>query len=186
MCVLGFHMEPQTTLWQVADSSQQNGKFKVLLNKAKKELFRRRMETFQHDMHLVWTDIIPLVRTRWESSFCDVQANKRAIAQRGWGPYNRALLLHPVIRASMTLQMIENEKMSEIFPNRRLFHLHDIRLKHEGKKQVSIVANAEKGSTDDAAINLNGGPTSRRVTDAIVSEKDLQMARERIQKKKKG
>ena len=73
-----------TALWQVADSSQQNGKFKMLLNKAKRELFRTRMETFQQDMHLVCTDIIPLVRTSWESSFCDVKVNRRAMAQRGW------------------------------------------------------------------------------------------------------
>ena len=46
------------------------------------------------------------------------------------------------------------------------------------------MANAEKGNTDDAAINLNEGPTPRRVTDTIVSENNLQMARERIQKRK--
>ena len=41
-----------TALWQVADSSQQNGKYKMLMNEIKKELFRQRLRVFQSDMHL--------------------------------------------------------------------------------------------------------------------------------------
>ena len=59
---------------------------------------------------LLCTDIVNLVHKYWHSSICDVKANQRAIAERGWGAFNRNLLLHPIIRASMTETMINNEK----------------------------------------------------------------------------
>ena len=49
-------------LWQVADSAQQNGKFKMELVKAKRELYDQWMNACQHDIHLLRTDIVPLVR----------------------------------------------------------------------------------------------------------------------------
>ena len=142
-----------TALWQVADSSQQNGKFKMLLNKNKRELFNKRMEIFQQDMHSMRTDIVPLVRKCWESSFGDVSANRRAIAERGWGPYNRALLLHPVIRASMTTSMIEEEKNSPIFPHKHCKHLSKVQFQDEGNGQVSVT-NAAANDNGLSQINL--------------------------------
>ena len=50
-----------TALWQVADSSQQHGLFKMLLNKAKRNLFQRRMNSCLQDLHIVKSDIVPLV-----------------------------------------------------------------------------------------------------------------------------
>ena len=99
-----------TALWQVADSSQQHGQFKMLLNKAKRRMFEHRMASCLQDMHLVKSDIVPLVRECWLPAFGNIESNQRAIAERGWGPFNRNLLLHPVIRASITEEMIENEK----------------------------------------------------------------------------
>ena len=171
-----------TALWQVADSPQQNGKFKILLKKAKRELFIKRMDSCQQDMHLVRTDIIPLVHKCWSASFGDVDANKRAIAERGWGPYNRNLLLHPVIRASMTELMIKNEKEMCIFPQKRLNHLLDIEYRDQGNGMISIV---QASNVDqDRKINMEGGATSRRVANTIMSDLDRQRARERNQKLK--
>ena len=99
-----------TALWQVADSTQQNGRFKMLLNKKKRELFRSRIDSCQQDMYLGRTDIIPLINECWHQAYGDKNSNRRAIAERGWYPYNRNLLLHPIIRASMTESMIDDEK----------------------------------------------------------------------------
>ena len=107
-CMLGVPYG--TALLQVADSSQQNGKFKMLLSLSKRELFQEQINSCQADMHLLRTDIIPLVCNCWGPAFCDIEANRRAIAERGWGPYNHNLLLHPVIRANMTESMVEDEK----------------------------------------------------------------------------
>lgn len=43
------------------------------------------------------TDVIPLVRRAWMNSFARVESNRYAIASRGWGPCNYALLEHPDI-----------------------------------------------------------------------------------------
>ena len=105
-----------TALWQVADSTQQNGQFKMLLNKKKRELFRQRIDSCQQDMYLGRIDIIPLINECWHAAYGDVCSNRRAIAERGWYPYNCNLLLHPIIRASMTESMIDDEK-NEDFPS---------------------------------------------------------------------
>ena len=81
-----------THLWQVADSSEQNGCFKMALMKLKRQISETR-----NDMKFYPTDIILLVRKAWDLSFGRIEANKRAICARGWNPLNRALFLHPKI-----------------------------------------------------------------------------------------
>ena len=172
-----------TALWQVADSSQQNGKFKMELVKAKRELYEERMNACQHDMHLQRTDIVPLVRRCWGPSFGDSAAARRAIAQRGWRPYNQNLLLNPIIRASMTETMIENERNMTSFPHKRFGHLLGIQYRVDGKNKVRIV-NDFQDNDEYSKINLQGGATSRNVTCCIVSDYDRQIARERSQQMK--
>ena len=170
-----------TAIWQVADSSQQNGKFKMLFSRAKRELFRSRIETCQQSMHLVQTDIVPLVNQCWDSSFGDIQANRRAISEKGWGPFNCNLLLHSNIRASMTESQIEDEKNKSLFPHNRLSHLHSICYREDSKGKVKLISSND---SELGNINLNGGTMSKSVTDTIVSDRDLQAARQRILLKK--
>lgn len=172
-----------TALWQVADSSQQNGHFKMLLNMAKRKLFRKRMDSCLQDMHLVKTDIVPLVRECFMTAFGNVESNRRVISDRGWAPYNRNLLLHPVIRATITEGMIEDEKKNFLFPHKRLSHLHNYHYKVQNNGHVSI-KHAREDEIDYQKINLNGGATSKNVTSIIVSDYDRQRARERSQKLK--
>ena len=54
------------------------------------------------DIGIVPTDIIPMIKYAWNHSFAKVRTNQRAIALRGWNPYNRILLLHKDIRVTMT------------------------------------------------------------------------------------
>ena len=44
-----------------------------------------------------------------EKSFGRTNKNKKAIVERGWNPYNRATLLLPEIRATMTTEEMEGE-----------------------------------------------------------------------------
>ncbi len=48
------------------------------------------------------TDIIPYVNYAWEQSFARVETNRRAIADRGWGPLNYNLLINDDVKATMT------------------------------------------------------------------------------------
>jgi hypothetical protein len=101
-----------TSYWQVGDSSEQNGHFKVLLGEAKKELVSYKM---QHGMPIGLTceDVIPLINSAWPQSFGNKTTNSKAIADRGWNPLNRALLLHPEIEKERVENSVENEGTEE-------------------------------------------------------------------------
>jgi hypothetical protein len=81
-----------THLWQVGDSSEQNGSFKMALYRAKKEYLTYRDID---DQKFVVTDIIPLINTAWAKSFAKVDSSRKAILRRGWNPLNYVLLDHP-------------------------------------------------------------------------------------------
>ena len=52
--------------------------------------------------NLLPTDIIPCINYAWDRSFAQVELNKKAIADRGWGPLNYNLLCHHDLKATMT------------------------------------------------------------------------------------
>jgi hypothetical protein len=110
-----------TSYWQVGDSSEQNGHFKMLLGNAKKDLVSFKI---QHNipLNLTGEDIIPLVNIAWRRSFANVGTNKKAIATRGWNPLNRNLLLHKEIQSGRNSCEItqsinqNNQQLDDTFP----------------------------------------------------------------------
>ena len=91
-----------TSLWQVGDSSEQNGAYKQKINKEKHTILDGRVDRCLGHMELVPTDIIPMVNKAWPVSFgCEI-TNKKAICDRGWYPYNRNLLNNEDLRMKMT------------------------------------------------------------------------------------
>ena len=97
-----------TALWQVGDSSEQNGAYMMALSVIKAMIIERKQERMMPltiDAH----EIIIMVNYAWELSFARCAKNKKAIADRGWSPLNRAILLNPTIRATMTTQQGEEE-----------------------------------------------------------------------------
>jgi hypothetical protein len=90
-----------TSYWQVGDSTEQNGCFKMALTKAKQSLV-----TEKNDAGLPFeinkTDVVKLVKEAWNASFAKVESNKKAVLEQGWGPkaLNYNVLLHPEIAAS--------------------------------------------------------------------------------------
>ena len=171
-----------TALWQVADSSQQNGMFKMSLTEKKKDLFDNRMNTFQQKLHLLRTDIIPLVNYAFKGAFCNVGSNLKAISERGWSPYNRMLLLDPLIRANMTEDMMDWERRSGFFSRKQLKTLHNVEMcVSNGTISIRNITHSNLRNTN---LNFNGGPTAQYVSNTIMSSVDRQNARERNQKLK--
>ena len=165
-----------TSLWQVGDSSQQNGHFKILLSKKKREIFEERMKTFCPHLHLMRTDIMVVVRETWPIAFGDVEKNKRAIAERGWVPLSKSLLLHPTIMNTMTETMINNELERQIFPQVYLTQLKD-RQYSERNGDVKFGVNVIHGN--ERKLNFNGGAMASHVANSIMAEYDREEARER-------
>ena len=172
-----------TALWQVADSSQQNGKYKMLLNEKKKELFTYRLSIFQSDLSSMQTDIIPIVNWCWPCAFADVQNNIKAICERGWNPLSRALLFDNTIRATITQDMLKWESECGLFSDVQLKkYQRDLFYSDDGNGMISV--KSHKGLSN-AKHNINlDGLTAQYVTNTIISETDRQIARQRIQKLK--
>ena len=108
-----------TAYWQVGDSSEQNGTFKMRLAEEKNKLFQHRIKTCQQDLQLLRTDIVPLVNKCFGDAFCNKINNQNAIADRGWYPYNRNLLLNNTIRGTMTQKMLADEQIYGLYPSIR-------------------------------------------------------------------
>lgn len=81
----------------------------MLVTKKKRIIFEKRMKTFQQQHHLIYET--------WSHAFSNIDSNKRAIADRGWFPLSKALLLHPLIMSSMTEIMIREENERKILPS---------------------------------------------------------------------
>jgi hypothetical protein len=188
-----------TSLWQVGDSTEQNGNFKVRLNQKKELLLGRRLDTMMK-VELVSTDIIPLVNYAWSRSFAVVESNKKAIWERGWFPLNRNLLLHPSLRETMT----EGDIQAEI--DEGLHPMHDGTLENTPPTQSAAASSQnqirtpnmrisrrdastnEASSSTSAHIDLNFGQgLSQYYIKQVIKKADLDAARESIQDdKKKG
>jgi hypothetical protein len=80
-----------TDQWQFGDATEMNGCFKMALTKAKEELTRHNVDSFQK-VAFTTTDVVPLLNKAWASSFADPSKGRKALADRGWNPLNRALL----------------------------------------------------------------------------------------------
>ena len=136
------------------------------------------------DLCLVRTDIIPIINKCWPPAFSDVENNKKAICKKGWNPYNRNLLLHPVIRATMTEDMLAKETSWNIFPFKRMPNLQLVEYVECGGKGNISVRSRVIDEASNLKLNFNGGVTTKFVSSAIMSDVDRQLARERNQKKR--
>jgi hypothetical protein len=86
-----------TSYWQVGDSTEQNGSYKMAITKAKTELVLKKQRCCWENARVETYEIVVVVNAAWEKSFARVEQNKKAIAARGWHPLTRNLLDHPEI-----------------------------------------------------------------------------------------
>ena len=165
-----------TAYWQVGDSKEQNGSFNMAMTDAKRKLLNlKRKHCLKETIDK--TDLMLLINIAWNKSFARIDKNRKAIADRGWGPYNRNILTLSHIRATMT----NDERKDDAFFN------YEVVL--SSSLSVSTITNDSSicnnnissksrynGSSD---INLNIG-IAASVTDTIVQHEDRLIARERI------
>ena len=89
-----------TSYWQVGDSSEQNGSYKMALTKSKRELVIKKQRSCFKNPRVEPYEIVMIVHEAWKKSFGRVEFNREAIAARGWYPLTRNLLDHPEIAAT--------------------------------------------------------------------------------------
>jgi hypothetical protein len=88
-----------THYWQVGDSSEQNGAYKINCRERINQLIRYKQE---HGMPLrIGRDeVLPIVVYAWDRSFAIEANNRKAFIERGWLWLNRVLLHDPMILAT--------------------------------------------------------------------------------------
>jgi hypothetical protein len=96
-----------THLWQVADSSELNGSYKIDLTETRKKFLQAKPPG---QKQFGMTDIIPLVRHAWEQSFGRADIAKKAVSNRGWGPLNYSLLDSPDLICDDRQNIGENKR----------------------------------------------------------------------------
>ena len=103
-----------TSLWQVGDSYQQNGHYKIFIMKLKRIIMNFRADLFCSEMELLPTDIILMINYAWAESFADKKGNVQAILELGFFPLKKKLLLLNDLKRTMTAddkQMEEELKL---------------------------------------------------------------------------
>ena len=101
------------------------------------------------------------------------------ILDRGWWPYNRNLLLHYLLRATMTEEMFKWEQSCGYFGEKLLAKLHNVA--YEDSNGIVSLSCFNK-EYHEHEINFSNGITAQHVSTTIFTESDRQLARERKQK----
>eukprot|EP00978_Attheya_sp_CCMP212_P020565 scaffold59017_cov48-Attheya_sp.AAC.1 len=171
-----------TAYWQVGDSKQQNGSFKIYLTKAKMIIIRRKIELGMKVIRVEKYEIIPCVNAAFGQSFGNVEGTKTALCERGWCPLNRYLLDDPDIRGSMTPADKKMEEdlggISQITANKNAIG---------AAQEIASLTLLRKAAADRdhisttvlPALNLTTGMAGTCLA-AIVQDNDLQVIRQRI------
>ena len=186
-----------TALWQVGDSSEQNGAYNISLAKGKEILLKKKQQRGMKPTIEAY-DIIPLINYAWTHSFSRNQTNRAAIAERGWGPLNRNLMLDRTLRSTMTDSEINREESFGIFIPTRVedntppttstatMTLDSSTNSYPSIAPAPLINTAFLTTTAEqprANMNYSQG-TAAFCLDTIVQHTDLMDSRERIRKQK--
>ena len=125
-------------------------------------------------------ETINIVSAAWKKSFARPESNQRAISERGWMPFNRNILMYPMVRATMTTEEKQNENLGTSDVTLPFHKLHD----------VSNCVTLPTFNPDLAKIDYDeskkipnfGNGAAAWCLDNIVSQQDLMEARSRIRK----
>ena len=183
-----------TSLWQVADSSEQNGAFKVALSDIKMKIVQKRLDIMMDVPSIQSTDIIPIINYAWDRSFARIEQSKKAISDRGWAPLNYNLLTHEQIIPTMTKsEAIELRSMMKIGSNNgstqqssttSIMHstsLSDLTDDVKMNYDPHFVRQIPNSVTIFDKLNFRTG-RSAQVARALIHESDILEAREKNQK----
>ena len=159
-----------TSLWQVADSSEQNGAFKTASSDIKSEILKQRLDMMMDVPSILPTDISPMINHAWERSFAQVESNKKAISDRGWSPLNYNLLTNkqnlPTITASESIELHSMMKNKSSTTTTVCSHTQQSSF----TPGISIIDTASLSElTDDQEMNYNPFYIQQGVPNTVVT-----------------
>ena len=95
---LGVPYATSLCLWQVADSSEHNGKFKSFWVKYKRKMIEFKCNKESLPNTIEPTDVMPAASKLFPEVYNHKEDSRKAISDRGWYPPNRKLLQHPSLK----------------------------------------------------------------------------------------
>ena len=126
-------------------------------------------------------NIMPLINKEWDDIFAQITSNKKAITERGWNPYNCALLLNSQIRSTMTDKEkgIEAERNKDIIiPSIALQNIVDVTNDSPNYDPEYLL---QKEIKDVKALNVSLG-TATFCLQTLVAHEGLHQARAQIKR----
>jgi hypothetical protein len=102
-----------TSYWQVGDSSEQNGSYKLALTNYKRELVMKKQRHCFKNPQLETYEIVVIMNEASKKSFARVEFNEDAITAHGWYPLTRNLCDHPDFSATKENECREKEVMGQ-------------------------------------------------------------------------
>ena len=175
-----------TAIWQIGDSVEQNGRYKITSSVIKQRLLRRRICEMVSEVEILPTDIIIIINAAWNKSFADKKGNKEAIVQRGWFPLNRNLLLLPELRKTMTPDDHDWETRTKLYPENRL------EIERKSKEQDPSLPTMRDNSSNRVAntatpsLNTTQGVSGRTIEFLLGQEEQKSIRAESSKKRKAG
>ena len=121
------------------------------------------------------SDLMLLINIVWNKLFARVDKNRRAIADRGWGPYNRNILTFSYIRATMT----ETDRIYDLNYQVVLSSSSSVGTITNDFSFCNNFISSHSRFSDYSETNLNGR-IAATITDSIIQHEDRLLARERI------
>ena len=117
--------------------------------------------------------VIIIIKKAWDESFGRVDTNKKAIAERGWFPYNRNLLTYQDIRSTMTeVERAAKLEKKIILPSHHF--VKDLTLPTLDEKHIPI-----KVGMKEEKLKFTSG-TAMKCLDSTVQHNNIIEARTRI------
>jgi hypothetical protein len=142
------------------------------------------MDCCQQEIAILPTDIVPMTNYANARSFANVEGNKKAIAERGWFPYNRNLLLHPDIRNTMSAAQLKEEKEKGFYPSKRFENEKRINEMNRPTMMEEQAPPLPPLPSSPPDLNFGSG-SAMRFLKRIVRATELQEARKQIIEEKK-
>ena len=167
-----------TSMWQVGDSAEQNGSYKMALSRIKKTLVEWKQRKMLARLTIEVLEIMILINYAWDESFARVETNKTAIAERGWFPLNRKLLIDTQLRSTMTVNEQRDERTNGVIVP---YHATDNFVEIADNEPTLDLQYLPLPPLPASRPNLQSG-MSAFCLDAIVQNQDLMDARERIRR----
>ena len=161
-----------TAYWQVGDSKEQNGSFNMAMTDAKRKLLDLKRKSCMNET-IDKNDLMLLINIAWNKSFARVDKNRRAIADRGWGPYNRNILTFSHIRATMT----ETDRIYDLNYQVVLSSSSSVSTITNDSSFCNNFLSSHSRFSDSSETNLNIG-IAATITDSIIQHEDRLLARE--------